>query len=608
MKPSFLRLRNFKSIGDGVQTIEMAPITLLFGANSAGKSTVLQALIYLREVLSSRNYDADRTQIGGEWLDLGGFRNLVHNRSYNDNAIELEIGFSLNGDSLPDFLSEHERVEIESAGFESAEVPLGRAESAGIKLSLRWSDARGESGYPYVAAYSVSVNDEPIASIASSADGRQVYLDSLNLGHSVFVPSEEADDAAVDETFQQRFLNEVSRSATVGAADRLQTLLASDRPFEDKTISEMEDLVSGAAKGQPYLLEKLAEELAARTSRQAAALKRLVKRELEEASGQPPLGYIGLIGLADALPKAETGLEFDSSLWTDQDTEDESDQVLFRLLAESLISGLVVGPLCLLDEWLHDFAYIGPLRDLPERNLVPKLSPDRSRWAKGLAAWELLHALSDRKIEEINFWLGTDCLKTGYQVAVKRYRELPTESPLFSYLDREMELDQQLTLKELVEDLPIKTRVILREEKTDLEVMAQDIGVGISQLLPVVVLAVVHESGLLAIEQPELHIHPAIQVELADLFARYAIDHDKTMLLETHSEHLMLRLLRRIRELPEEGESTATRLDKEAVSVVYVQTDFEGTRFERLRIDDDGDFVDEWPEGFFDERDQELFF
>ena len=89
MKPKFLKLRNFKSIGSEAQVIELAPITLLFGPNSAGKSTVLQSLIYLREVLISGNYDPDKTTLGGEWLDLGGFRNLdpwakLSGRRYRD--------------------------------------------------------------------------------------------------------------------------------------------------------------------------------------------------------------------------------------------------------------------------------------------------------------------------------------------------------------------------------------------------------------------------------------------------------------------------------------------------------------------------------------------
>jgi predicted ATPase len=123
------------------------------------------------------------------------------------------------------------------------------------------------------------------------------------------------------------------------------------------------------------------------------------------------------------------------------------------------------------------------------------------------------------------------------------------------------------------------------------------------------VLTIAQKAGVIAIEQPELHIHPAIQVELADLFARYAIQHNKLLLLETHSEHLLLRLLRRIRGSESQGRSESPEhiLRKEDVSVQYVQPTPEGTHFERLRIDSDGDFLDEWPDGFFDERDEELF-
>jgi predicted ATPase len=137
--------------------------------------------------------------------------------------------------------------------------------------------------------------------------------------------------------------------------------------------------------------------------------------------------------------------------------------------------------------------------------------------------------------------------------------------------------------------------------------MPQDIGVGISQVFPVVVLTVAQETGLIAIEQPELHVHPAIQIELADLFARYAINHNKLLLLESHSEHLILRLLRRVRDSAAQQAPDTPGLNKDYVSVQYVEPTSEGARFTRLRIDSDGDFIDEWPNGFFDERDEELF-
>jgi hypothetical protein len=70
-----IEIENFKAFGER-QRIELRPITLLFGPNSGGKSSVTHALHYFREVLLHRNLDAHRTRSGGESLDLGGIRNF----------------------------------------------------------------------------------------------------------------------------------------------------------------------------------------------------------------------------------------------------------------------------------------------------------------------------------------------------------------------------------------------------------------------------------------------------------------------------------------------------------------------------------------------------
>ena len=100
-------------------------------------------------------------------------------------------------------------------------------------------------------------------------------------------------------------------------------------------------------------------------------------------------------------------------------------------------------------------------------------------------------------------------------------------------------------------------------------------------------------------EQPEIHLHPALQAELADVFIETALGQRKnTFILETHSEHLILRLLRRIRE---------GKITPDDVGVVYVEPLARGSRFIELRIDDEGDFIDEWPGGFFEESFHEKF-
>lgn len=608
MKPKFIRLRNFKSIGGEAQTIELAPITLLFGPNSAGKSTVLQSLIYLREILLHRNYDPDKTALGGEWLDLGGFRNLIHGRDLGE-AVEISLGFELEGDQLPDYLSDHEREEFEEIGFEPPEAWLGKVSEISITISMRWSEIQRR---PFVELFESRINGLQLARIRSTADGRQIFLEQLDTSHPAFSSARLfSDDDSADLTFQERFSSILSSSTITQATRALDSLLMENRPFARNTLAELEELRFGAAKGRRSLLEKISEELSKRTTRRAAELNKSIKDEIQTAEVDGKLGYIGLNGQNDALPDLAHGLRFDQSVWADEDEiSEEVGMQKFQLLCESLISGLVAGPLKLIGNWLDEFSYIGPLRDLPARNMEPQRTPDKARWAKGLNAWEFLHFASEQQIKEINYWLGENCLNTGYQAVVYRYRELSVDNPLLTYLDHEVELDQQLMLKEMIENIPIRTRMTLREQDTGLDVMPQDIGVGISQLFPVVVLTVIQETGLIAIEQPELHVHPAIQVELADLFARYAIEHKKLMLLETHSEHLMLRLLRRIREVPSDASEAEIHqsLDKDSVSVVYVQPSAEGTTFKRLRIDDRGDFLDEWPQGFFDERDKELFF
>jgi predicted ATPase len=127
--------------------------------------------------------------------------------------------------------------------------------------------------------------------------------------------------------------------------------------------------------------------------------------------------------------------------------------------------------------------------------------------------------------------------------------------------------------------------------------------------MPVVIAALVSRNQIVTIEQPELHIHPAMQVNVADLFiSRIQDEKAPLFLLETHSEHLILRMLRRIRETSEnELPSGAPSLKPDQVSVLCIEPEEGTVRVLPLRIDETGDFIDRWPQGFFEERANELF-
>ena len=70
--------KNFKAFGGTMQTFSNKPITLIYGPNSVGKSSLLHSLIYAKNVMNNGNLDAHILSFAGDELDLGGFKNFIH--------------------------------------------------------------------------------------------------------------------------------------------------------------------------------------------------------------------------------------------------------------------------------------------------------------------------------------------------------------------------------------------------------------------------------------------------------------------------------------------------------------------------------------------------
>lgn len=122
-----------------------------------------------------------------------------------------------------------------------------------------------------------------------------------------------------------------------------------------------------------------------------------------------------------------------------------------------------------------------------------------------------------------------------------------------------------------------------------------DVGYGCSQILPILVAGFNRPPGsTLIVEQPELHLHPRAQAELGT-FILDVQERGLQVLIETHSEHLLLRL---------QSHVASGKLRPEDVAVYYVYTDKVAERktVKRLQLGNDGLFKEKWPEGFFPER------
>ncbi len=169
-----------------------------------------------------------------------------------------------------------------------------------------------------------------------------------------------------------------------------------------------------------------------------------------------------------------------------------------------------------------------------------------------------------------------------------------------------------------IRGLEVEVHLKLKNKSTGCLIEIEDVGVGISQIVPVLVAITMsddlNDSYRAFIQQPELHLHPKLQAQLADAFIECINRHMvlggfPSFIVESHSEHFLLRLLRRIRETSKSDiKNKLFSFDPENLSVLYVDKLEDGSsKIFPLRISSDGEFIDRWPHGFFTERDGDLF-
>lgn len=140
----------------------------------------------------------------------------------------------------------------------------------------------------------------------------------------------------------------------------------------------------------------------------------------------------------------------------------------------------------------------------------------------------------------------------------------------------------------------------MKDRRNNVVVSPLDVGFGIGQILPIIIEGLIRKQSIICVEQPEIHLHPKLQAELAEFFAETC---DKNLwIIETHSEALMLRIQKLIRS---KKKINGKILQPKDVSILYVlpsKTSDEGAQVVQIRLDEEGDFIDFWPEGFFEER------
>ena len=465
-------LRNFKAFGADKQSAPLSKINLIYGPNSSGKSSIIQALLLLKQ---SRNDDwlamhragrpTGRLRPRGEFVDLGSFTALVHK---HDTLQHVDIDLTYDGFGWRDHTGLIKDQRIMSSMKFGFEEPDAVTDFSGLTYRVQNGSETLLNGEWHCVS---SVNGDHFISASLSVGEVPVPEGLISISHTNFLPY----------------------------------------PYVPGLIPE----------GGVHWAE-------AQSNKDFTAF-----RDVLERSSDPKL-----------LEKLRT---IDSS--------------------HSY------------DNLMNSIVYLGPLRSWPER-LYPVSRKNRNdTGVRGEFTPEVLY--SNRQfINSVNRWFERFGVPYTLQVDLFGTDDVTGEFVSLGLVDK----------------------------RTNTKVTLADVGFGINQLLPVVVEALVPATAwsildrvhaVICVEQPEIHLHPRLQAEVADLMIESSRGaRGKQWIVETHSELFIRRVQRRIGE----GE-----LDATDVTVIYVEPGgFEGSEIHTLRLDEFGEFLDDWPDGFFEEGFNEM--
>jgi len=549
-KLTHLLLGNFKAF-KRTQRIPIRPITLIYGKNNSGKSSIIQALLYAEHARRTGKLDSQvivkdnhrvlegglarlvyghdkvqRPRFGWEWINPGNISGLISGQYEQElHQSDLVLTATLNGQPLV-------RLTDPDEGWMMPEPnqkhPSYRSALANVQhlltIELRRRAARDESSFE-------------LRSILNS------YCDDLEKGR--YKPG-------IEDVLVRRFCG------------------AGGLKFDERSLPP--PWAFSSKQEDSWYMDLSLHSPGIRWTTSLAHGFEKIEREIRTHTGAP----------LDAL----TGSMKDSlEAYLETFFVERGAYLLYRWLED--VWAHFSAPLNDLVGTVH---YLGAVRSRPEtvffrdpRDLATERKDRRARLAPQHPDW----IFQPSAVERANRWLRANKLLTG-SIELSYEESHPRES----------------RGKPRREPAPAGVAATLSLYDRDRKVSLGfgEVGHGLSQFIPVLLACFARQNhyahepaGTLLVEEPEAHIHPALQSEIGDLFIEAVTRAELPLsyvVCETHSEHLLLRIMRRIRE---------GKLSPSKVAVLYVENLGKESIVREMPLNEKGESIRDWPGGFFEE-------
>lgn len=524
-------LQNIKSFMNTGE-INIKPITVFVGKNSSGKSS----LIRFPAVIGQTDYENEAIDFRGKLIDYGYFDDVVFN--HLENNIKYKLTFD--GSKIVDFLDK-DQIDANVYGYIKSFLLLKN--TIGIDVSVRKGDKN-----IFVDSFNLLIDNEVVMNLNKKDSNYKLSI--INLDIDDFVPDKvfcfdynvKFKKCIPQLNFHNRKIeNEIYRQVIQGLSKKYENIDFIDEDIIN-IVGDSEDIIGESNYEREISFENDLEQI--------------------EPFDEEFLESEGLIYYKKR--------EGDTAFYNSEDNLFERRKESFFIITKIKTSLIIFSILSdIIFKEINSFSskidYLGPFRETPRREYKEKES----------------------NIDYVG--------KSGEDLGTILKQSQTTEKKVSDWLKKALGLELKV---ENIEDNN-QFRIMIYSNNEDKGENLPDVGFGVSQVLPIITQLFYdkseNEGKVVIIEQPELHLHPSAQANLADLFVERIVENDKNIIMiETHSEHL----IRKLQVLIADPE---VNISNDEVAIYYVDKSSNGeSKVQEMQITESGQFSIPWPKGFFD--------